>query len=225
MAKWYCVACVFAVGVRESWVSTYLPCFAELFYAIPGGGGHCCENCYADRHGPRCGACHALIVGEMLLALDKKWHPHHFVCARCQQPFPSTTFYERDGQAYCEHDYKAAVAPRCATCAKEIMVLMCVWFSRACSNALFFALSSMYRTRYYAPVAIPITRITLCATCVRCRWNRPSTSAKASPSVERITIRRAASCAALVTSPLLAALSLLWIRNGNLFYFRLGAFF
>jgi hypothetical protein len=42
------------------------------------------------------------------------WHPDHFVCAHCRQPFAGRSFYERNGRPYCEHDFHELFGLRCA---------------------------------------------------------------------------------------------------------------
>ena len=54
-------------------------------------------------------------------ALDQTWHPEHFVCASCGQPFGETGFHERDGKPFCREDYYAMFAPRCGGCGEPIM--------------------------------------------------------------------------------------------------------
>ncbi len=70
--------------------------------------------CYHERFSPRCAACNQVITGAYTTALGKTWHPEHFVCARCKQPFSGKKFYERDGKAYCEQDYQELFGLRCA---------------------------------------------------------------------------------------------------------------
>ena len=45
-----------------------------------------------------CAACKKPIEGRAVSAIDKKWHPEHFVCAHCEKPFAGERFYEHKGK-------------------------------------------------------------------------------------------------------------------------------
>ncbi|VDP07153.1 unnamed protein product [Soboliphyme baturini] len=63
-----------------------------------------------------CGACHKPIIGQVVIALGKMWHPEHFVCAHCGEEIGHDNFFERSGRGYCENDYHNLFSPRCAYC-------------------------------------------------------------------------------------------------------------
>ncbi|XP_077789033.1 leupaxin [Podarcis muralis] len=67
-----------------------------------------------------CASCHKLIVGKVITALGKTWHPEHFTCAHCGKEVSSIPFYERDSKAYCPEDYHDLFSPHCAYCAAPI---------------------------------------------------------------------------------------------------------
>ncbi|XP_018336375.1 paxillin isoform X2 [Agrilus planipennis] len=68
-----------------------------------------------------CGACEKPIVGQVITALGKTWHPEHFTCAHCTQELGTRNFFERDGKPYCEPDYHNLFSPRCAYCNGPIL--------------------------------------------------------------------------------------------------------
>jgi len=68
-----------------------------------------------------CTACDKPIVGQVVTALGRTWHPDHFVCAHCRQELGTKNFFERDGQPYCEPDYHHLFSPRCAYCNGPIL--------------------------------------------------------------------------------------------------------
>ncbi|KAK3753264.1 hypothetical protein QZH41_015207 [Actinostola sp. cb2023] len=80
-----------------------------------------CEKDYHDAFAPRCAYCNGPILDSCVTALDQTWHPEHFVCAQCGQPFGDTGFHERDGKPFCREDYYAMFAPRCGGCGQPIM--------------------------------------------------------------------------------------------------------
>ena len=63
-----------------------------------------------------CAQCEETIHGDVCTAFGKTWHPEHFLCVVCKIQLWQVTFYEREGRAYCEKDYRAAYAPKCEAC-------------------------------------------------------------------------------------------------------------
>ncbi|XP_075918275.1 paxillin isoform X6 [Petromyzon marinus] len=68
-----------------------------------------------------CAACRKPIVGQVVTAMGRTWHPEHFVCVHCQVEIGSRNFFEKDGQPYCEEDYHSLFSPRCAYCNEAVM--------------------------------------------------------------------------------------------------------
>ncbi|XP_051923565.1 proline-rich protein 36-like isoform X2 [Hippocampus zosterae] len=68
-----------------------------------------------------CGACFKPIVGQLVTAMGRTWHPEHFVCTHCQEEIGSRNFFEREGQPYCERDYHNLFSPRCHYCNGPIL--------------------------------------------------------------------------------------------------------
>ncbi|XP_055024341.2 paxillin isoform X2 [Misgurnus anguillicaudatus] len=68
-----------------------------------------------------CGACCKPIVGQVVTAMGRTWHPEHFVCTHCQEEIGSRNFFEREGQPYCERDYHHLFSPRCFYCNGPIL--------------------------------------------------------------------------------------------------------
>ncbi|XP_055372252.1 paxillin isoform X3 [Condylostylus longicornis] len=68
-----------------------------------------------------CSACEKPIVGQVITALGKTWHPEHFVCNHCNQELGTRNFFEREGFPYCEPDYHNLFSPRCAYCNGAIL--------------------------------------------------------------------------------------------------------
>uniref|UniRef100_A0A8C5Q916 Transforming growth factor beta-1-induced transcript 1 protein n=1 Tax=Leptobrachium leishanense TaxID=445787 RepID=A0A8C5Q916_9ANUR len=77
-----------------------------------------------------CQSCQRPIAGQVVTALGHTWHPEHFTCAHCHMLIGSTNFFEKDAQPYCERDYFALHAPRCAMCDSPIMQNMVTALSR-----------------------------------------------------------------------------------------------
>ncbi|XP_026207746.1 transforming growth factor beta-1-induced transcript 1 protein isoform X1 [Anabas testudineus] len=68
-----------------------------------------------------CSACQKPVVGQVVTALGKVWHPEHFVCTECEAELGSRNFFEKDGRPYCESDYFTLFSPHCAQCNKPIL--------------------------------------------------------------------------------------------------------
>ena len=79
-----------------------------------------CELDYHTMFSPRCAACEGPILDKCVSALDKTWHPEHFVCAGCSRTFGDDGYHEREGQAYCKECYYSAFAPKCGGCSTPI---------------------------------------------------------------------------------------------------------
>ncbi|KAK6746416.1 hypothetical protein RB195_012490 [Necator americanus] len=77
---------------------------------------------YSSKHGistiPKgdCAQCGKPIIGQVVIALGKMWHPEHYTCCECGSELGHRNFFERNGRAYCEEDYHNQFSPRCAGC-------------------------------------------------------------------------------------------------------------
>ncbi|XP_058794054.1 leupaxin isoform X2 [Phymastichus coffea] len=68
-----------------------------------------------------CSACEKPIVGQVITALGKTWHPEHFTCTHCREELGTRNFFEREAKPYCETDYHNLFSPRCAYCNGPIL--------------------------------------------------------------------------------------------------------
>ncbi|CAD6185755.1 unnamed protein product [Caenorhabditis auriculariae] len=81
---------------------------------------------YSSKHGvntiPKgdCAHCGKPIIGQVVIALGKMWHPEHYTCCECGAELGHRNFFERNGRAYCEEDYHNQFSPRCAGCSGPI---------------------------------------------------------------------------------------------------------
>lgn len=93
-----------------------------------------------------CNACEKPIVGQVITALGRTWHPEHFVCNHCREELGTKNFFERDGAPYCEPDYHNLFSPRCAYCNGPILDVSIQY--RSISWAFWFgSVSSIYPLR------------------------------------------------------------------------------
>ncbi|KAF2632340.1 hypothetical protein BU25DRAFT_149577 [Macroventuria anomochaeta] len=80
--------------------------------------------CHLDFHecfSPRCKSCKTPIEGEVVVACGAEWHPGHFFCAQCGDPFDSSTpFVEKDGYAWCVNCHTNRYSAKCKGCRKPV---------------------------------------------------------------------------------------------------------
>lgn len=66
---------------------------------------------------------------QIITALNKSWHPDHFVCLKCDKPISGSTFNERDGSPICSDCFLQYFSEICASCKKPIKgVSTTQWF-------------------------------------------------------------------------------------------------
>lgn len=60
-----------------------------------------------QRSGPGifCERCDTAIIGRIVTAMNKRWHPACFQCSTCRTLLEHVSSYEHDGKAYCHMDY------------------------------------------------------------------------------------------------------------------------
>nr|XP_033810752.1 paxillin isoform X1 [Geotrypetes seraphini] len=79
-----------------------------------------CRKDYFDMFAPKCGGCARAILENYISALNTLWHPECFVCRECFTPFINGSFFEHDGQPYCEVHYHEHRGSLCSGCQKPI---------------------------------------------------------------------------------------------------------
>lgn len=73
--------------------------FTGTFYEY--AGKPYCDVHYHQQTGSLCAGCGKAVTGKCINALDKRWHPEHFVCGFCMNPLQGGNFTENAGKAYC----------------------------------------------------------------------------------------------------------------------------
>jgi len=68
-----------------------------------------------------CGTCKHAILGEIIQAMGKTYHPEHFVCGSCKQVLGTRNFYEQNGMPHCERCFQELYCPKCAHCDKPVL--------------------------------------------------------------------------------------------------------
>ncbi|XP_061681445.1 leupaxin isoform X1 [Syngnathoides biaculeatus] len=84
-------------------------CFvcADCLKPFPDGrfmelnGRPLCQTHFHARQGTVCARCRQPIVGRCISALEKRFHPEHFVCALCLRQLSHGIFKENNGRPYC----------------------------------------------------------------------------------------------------------------------------
>eukprot|EP01112_Ceratiomyxa_fruticulosa_P001189 TRINITY_DN1118_c0_g1_i1.p1 TRINITY_DN1118_c0_g1~~TRINITY_DN1118_c0_g1_i1.p1 ORF type:complete len:184 (+),score=22.28 TRINITY_DN1118_c0_g1_i1:294-845(+) len=80
-----------------------------------------CSQHYLEAFAPKCGGCNQPIVGTVINAMNRSWHPEHFVCATCKQSLSNSFFHGEDMIPYCEKHYYQSMNLLCAACEKPIV--------------------------------------------------------------------------------------------------------
>ncbi len=131
MGKLYCKACnkvIHGQYIKALDANWHPECFccagcgqpitSQGFLTRRGKPYH--PECFHEKYSPRCSGCSQPIEGEYIRALDKFWHPEHFVCAHCGERIGKTYLVHR-GKPYCTDDYMRLFAEKCALCGQPLM--------------------------------------------------------------------------------------------------------
>jgi hypothetical protein len=79
-----------------------------------------CGECHKNLFKNICGSCNKPILGRSITALSRVWHPEHFVCYTCHEPFSGSNFFEHKvngiSMPFCELHYAQKYGNPCAKC-------------------------------------------------------------------------------------------------------------
>ncbi|XP_077987136.1 uncharacterized protein LOC144441439 [Glandiceps talaboti] len=68
-------------------------------------GRKVCEDCYKNKEAAKCAGCEDPVIGQIISAMEQKWHAKCFVCTECKKPFDGP-FIPKDGKPFCKKDYE-----------------------------------------------------------------------------------------------------------------------
>nr|XP_014346817.1 PREDICTED: transforming growth factor beta-1-induced transcript 1 protein [Latimeria chalumnae] len=83
-------------------------------------GKQYCRQDFYEMFATRCKGCTSAILENYISALNALWHPECFVCRECYTPFVNGSFFEHEGQPYCEIHYHKHRGSLCSGCEKPI---------------------------------------------------------------------------------------------------------
>jgi len=83
------------------------------------GGKIYCPADHAKLFSSKCAGCGEVITNSVVHALGKTWHENHLKCSHCGNVV-GTGFVEKDGKAYCRHDYVQLFLAVCGSCSLPI---------------------------------------------------------------------------------------------------------
>jgi len=92
---------------------------SNLNKPIPSGNGMNQNQNQTENQGV-CSSCRKKIVGDIIQALGKQYHPEHFVCTSCGSQLGSGNFYEQEGQPQCEQCFYSHFCMQCTACGLPI---------------------------------------------------------------------------------------------------------
>lgn len=146
MAKITCAACrkiitgKYIRALKKSWHLNCFRCAAcgELiadqgFLEKKGSPYH--PNCYHLAFSPRCSGCGEPITGKYMRAMNKLWHPEHFVCSHCSNQI-GEQYYVHKRKPYCKEDYLELFAEKCALCGQPLVesYIVDAWGNHYCTR-------------------------------------------------------------------------------------------
>ncbi|KAI9098080.1 hypothetical protein DFS34DRAFT_97332 [Phlyctochytrium arcticum] len=98
---------------------------AEKFFPHAGPDGSpqvFCEKDYFRRLDLLCAKCGGALRGAHINALNKKYHLEHFTCSVCPTVFRQhDSYYEQDGNVYCQLHYSQLFAAKCGGCKTAVL--------------------------------------------------------------------------------------------------------
>ncbi|KAJ3125379.1 hypothetical protein HK098_000326 [Nowakowskiella sp. JEL0407] len=129
-----CNASISGQFVRALGAHFHLDCFrcqdcdqvvAEKFFSLTTSDGQSsifCEKDYFKRLDLLCAKCGGALRGPHINALSKKYHLEHFSCSVCTTVFrPHDSYYEREGQVFCQFHYSVLFATKCKGCQTAVL--------------------------------------------------------------------------------------------------------
>jgi len=75
-----------------------------------------CNICIRNILKNICAYCNEPASGRTVTALGHIYHPEHFICWHCHEPFAGGNFREHEGKPYCLKDYRLVLCKGCAKC-------------------------------------------------------------------------------------------------------------
>jgi len=103
--------------------------FSDGSTAHEGSDGYAyCSKDFQDAFGTKCASCGQVIVGELLNAIEKQFHPNCFVCGTCKVQLSGQFFIAPNGNPYCEKHYYEVIGMLCADCDRPIISGKCISF-------------------------------------------------------------------------------------------------
>ncbi|CAH8510188.1 unnamed protein product [Schistosoma rodhaini] len=79
-----------------------------------------CEKDFEQYIAYKCSKCNLPIIGKIIKAINRTWHPYCFVCYHCQKPLDDIFHVEDDNRVLCEEHWKQFHEIECAKCKQSI---------------------------------------------------------------------------------------------------------
>mmetsp|Transcript_26397 Transcript_26397/g.37161 ORF Transcript_26397/g.37161 Transcript_26397/m.37161 type:complete len:183 (-) Transcript_26397:58-606(-) len=87
-----------------------------------------CAKDFVNTFCPKCATCGEGIQGQVITALDRSYHPEHFVCSTCKVVLSGQFFAGPNGTPFCEKHYYESQGLLCPECEKPILSGKCIPF-------------------------------------------------------------------------------------------------
>ncbi|NXG75483.1 LPXN protein, partial [Baryphthengus martii] len=79
-----------------------------------------CHQDFLAMFAPKCQGCERPVTDNYLSALQGIWHPECFVCTECLRSFAGGSFFELEGQPYCELHFHQRQGSICHGCGHPV---------------------------------------------------------------------------------------------------------
>jgi len=80
-----------------------------------------CPDDWKKTFCPACGGCNQPIIGPTINALNKTWHPEHFICSVCKEKLTGQFYPSTTGLPLCEKHYYDELNLICGGCGQAIV--------------------------------------------------------------------------------------------------------
>ncbi|VDP88512.1 unnamed protein product [Echinostoma caproni] len=91
----------------------------DRYFAEEDGKFYCHDD-FVKHVASRCAKCGSPVIGKIIKALDKSWHPYCFVCCYCKRPLEDKFHVEDANQVLCEEHWQQLHLTECAKCKQPI---------------------------------------------------------------------------------------------------------
>lgn len=95
------------------------PFGSSRYFEGADGRPYCEAHIRVKGRAAQCYTCNGPILGRIVNAMNRRFHPEHFVCSFCRRELVRTAFKELDGRPYCQACF-GRLSGRWCHCAENV---------------------------------------------------------------------------------------------------------